>query len=629
MLSRVRGLMENWIARGFFALLILVFVFWGISNVFSLAGSSTTVAHAGGQAIDITAVQAEYQRALNQTQQTSPAPDASARQQLAGNALFTVIHQRLLEQFEHASGIAVPDAVLRQKIYAIPDFQSNGVFDKTRFAAVLQANNLSADEFIGLIKQDLASSQVMQAVVSGVAAPQVLVDQVFAYATQQRFAETVDFPVSAIATPPLPADAVLQRYWRNHPAAFTAPEYRSVKIVILSPALLAAHQPVSAAELQAAYAQAAAGQTQPATRSVQVITAPDLATAQKLRLTWNAATDWGKIQTAAAAQNATAVELDQATAAQFPDASLAAAVFAAPVNTVTGPLPGTAGYFILKVIAANPGGAPSLAALAPQLTQQIQLQKAQNAVNQDVDNVQDALAGATPLDRLPGNLGLVAVQGTLDANGNTTTGDPAPIPAAVDLRKAIIAAAFAAHPGDPAQLITGPDNAYFALTVDSITPPALQPYDQVKAAVAAAWTADATARAAEVKAASLLAAVNAGQSLDAAASAAGYAVAAIPPVTRSAPAPGSADGIGSKLQQILFSLQPGQATMLQTPTGFTVAALTRIGQPTPATDPRDAASIADAMTKTLQRDTADSFAAGLQARGNVRIDQKLFAQIYQ
>ena len=43
MLVWVRKLLENWIARGFFALLVMVFVFWGISNVASLVGSNTAV----------------------------------------------------------------------------------------------------------------------------------------------------------------------------------------------------------------------------------------------------------------------------------------------------------------------------------------------------------------------------------------------------------------------------------------------------------------------------------------------------------------------------------------------------------------------------------------------------------
>jgi peptidyl-prolyl cis-trans isomerase D len=153
----------------------------------------------------------------------------------------------------------------------------------------------------------------------------------------------------------------------------------------------------------------------------------------------------------------------------------------------------------------------------------------------------------------------------------------------------------------------------------------VQPYDLVRQKVAVAWIQDALQREAEVKAAQLLHAVNSGQSLDAAASAAGYSVSILPAVTRNA----LPSGMSNQLAQIIFSLQPGQATMLQTTDGFTVAALSDINRPTPRDDPADAGQVAQAMTKSMQDDTAASFIAGLQARYKVTVNTKLFAQVYQ
>ena len=97
------------------------------------------------------------------------------------------------------------------------------------------------------------------------------------------------------------------------------------------------------------------------------------------------------------------------------------------------------GMYVFKVTGENTAG-PNEVALKAQIKQQLQLQKAQSDVAQDVDNLQDALAGQTPLDRLPGNLGLVALQGTLDTNGNAQDGSAAPIPGGTDLKNAIVKA---------------------------------------------------------------------------------------------------------------------------------------------------------------------------------------------
>jgi peptidyl-prolyl cis-trans isomerase D len=626
MMSRLRKLLENWVARVFFVLLFAVFVFWGIANVFTMAGSSSTVAHVNGKPVDISVLQAEYQKELTQAEQSSPGqPDLPSREKIAQAAMTTVLRQQVLAQEERALGIAAPDVAVRKTVYGFQVFQTNGVFDKTKFVEVLQANNLSQDEFLALVKTQLMSDQLVQAVIAGVAAPAELNNQIFAFVSEQRIAAAVNISASAQTPPPLPADAVLQRYWRNHPAEFTAPATRTVKIVILSPQTLAPRQPVSDAEIAALYQQTSAQTSVPASRSVQVISAGDAASAAQLAALWKAGADWKKMQAAAAKAGDSAIEMDNALQAQIPSPALADAVFAAAPNTVTGPIQGPLGYFLFNVTHAIAGGAPPLAQVSAKLKLQIQLQKAQEAVDQDVNNVQDALAGQTPLDHLPGNLGLVAVEGTLDASGNTPDGTPAPIPGGADLRAAIIKAIFAGHQGDPAQLINGPDGGYFAFTIDQITPPAVQPYDLVRQKVAVAWIQDALQREAEVKAAQLLHEVNSGQSLDAAASAAGFSVSILPAVTRNA----LPSGMSNQLAQIIFSLQPGQATMLQTTDGFTVAALSDINRPTPRDDPADAGQVAQAMTKSMQDDTAASFIAGLQARYKVTVNNKLFAQVYQ
>lgn len=358
-------------------------------------------------------------------------------------------------------------------------------------------------------------------------------------------------------------------------------------------------------------------------RSVQVLTVGDLASSSRLEAAWKRGAGWDKIQAMAKKFGATSVELDQATQTQIPSTSLAQAVFAAAPGQVTGPVAGEMGMYVFKVIAQGQTG-PDAATLRAQVTQQLQLQQAQADVAQDVDALQDALAGQTPLDQLPGNLGLTAVQGTLDASGTTPGGTAAPIPGGDALKDAIVKAVFAAHQGDPAQLINGPDGSYFAFTVDQVEPPALTPFAQVRDKVLAAWSNDAATREAEVKAAALFQAVQQGQNLDAAAAAAGLQVSTLQPVTRT-----DQTGPNAPLVTLLFSLKQGQATMLQTGSGFTIAVLTQIMPPDLAQHQADIQQIQQEITKALQNDLGESFLAGLQARDNVTVNQKLLTQIYQ
>ena len=363
MLVWVRKLLENWIARGFFALLVMVFVFWGISNVVSLVGSDTAIASVDGKPVDASLVQAAYQRALNQLSQSGQGqPDLATRQQLASNALSEVLRQQVLKVEERRLGVNAPDAAIRNSIDSIPAFQTNGVFDKDKFTQVLAQNNIAPNDFIREAKENIANQQLIAAVLSGVAAPGELVNQLFDFVAEQRFAETVEIPFAAQQAPAAPSDAVLQRYWRNHEADFTAPEYRTIKLVILSPTLLAAREDVPQAQIDAAYARVAAAQPSVPLRSVQILSVDNLAASSRLEKAWKHGASWSDMQAMAKQFNANPVELDQTQQSQIPSPTLGAAVFAATPGQVVGPVAGTAGMFVFKVTNVSSSGPDAAAA---------------------------------------------------------------------------------------------------------------------------------------------------------------------------------------------------------------------------------------------------------------------------
>ena len=174
----------------------------------------------------------------------------------------------------------------------------------------------------------------------------------------------------------------------------------------------------------------------------------------------------------------------------------------------------------------------------------------------------------------------MAAAGTLDAQGNTQAGEPAPLPGSPALRQAIIASAFAQKQGAPPELKQGPDDAEYSLAVEQVTPAAAQPFAVVQDKVRDAVIADARRRAAEQQAASLFAQARKAGGLG-----------KLPPGTpglaglvhepafgRGHPPP----GISPQLQQIAFSLPVGQSTMVRDADGFTVATVTGLQHPDPA-----------------------------------------------
>ena len=140
-------------------------------------------------------------------------------------------------------GIGVPDAAVRTVLDGIPAFQSNGSFDKAKFAQVLRQNGLSENEFINEIKDEVISRQLITPIINGAQVPDEMLGQIFGLLGEQRTASLVNVPVNTQPVPAMPSDDVLQRYWRNHQSQFTSPEYRKIQLVILSLSLIHISEP--------------------------------------------------------------------------------------------------------------------------------------------------------------------------------------------------------------------------------------------------------------------------------------------------------------------------------------------------------------------------------------------------
>ena len=254
--------------------------------------------------------------------------------------------------------------------------------------------------------------------------------------------------------------------------------------------------------------------------------------------------------------------------------------------------------------------------------------KAADLMYDRANKVDNVLGNGAGLDEMPGDLGLVGVAGTLDAEGNTADGTPAPIPGAAELKAALIKAAFEAQKGDPPQLVevqtpsTG-GSAYYALSVEDVTPPAVKPFDTVKEQVEADWKHDAQRHAQEQAAAKLLAAVKGGQSFADAAAVAGVTVRRTPLVTRG----GAAEGTPPQLEQALFALKKGEPTMVETGDGFVVAVPAEIVEADPKADPAGYDQVRAVVTRSIGTDLASVFADALRPRAKPRINQPVLDNV--
>lgn len=635
MISAFRRSLDTWIVRGFFLVMVAAFVLWGVGDVLRVIGSSPTwVAKVSGQTIDGPVFQEQFQRDLAQASRNLPSGQsatAKLRGEVGEITLQRMITEAALTQELKRLRVVTPNAAVRAQIMGIPAFRGpDGKFNPQAFQAALANNGLTQDRFLDMMRAQIAQRQLLEAVAVGATAPQAEASALFSAAFEKRSADMVEFPLSAVPAPPAPTEAELKRWYENHPDAYRSPEYRRIRAVVLSPETLAGEIKITDAELQAAYNQNKDQYITPAKRSARVISVPDQAKAQALATQWQGKADWAAMQAAAQKDGGSGIELDDATQPQFPDHALAKAVFTAAPDTVTGPVKGALSWYVVKVTKVVAGSEKTFDQVKQQLRDQILAGKATDLMYDRANKLDNLLGNGTPLDKLPNGMGVAAVEGTLDAQGDDTKGNPAPIPGPPALRSALITAAFKAHPGEMPQLVevhtpsTG-GSAYYALNVLKVTPPAEKPFDAVKQQVTEDWTDHQRRHAAETQAAQMLTALKGGQSIADAATVAGVQVHRTPLVTRDETDP----GMPKELQRILFGLKKGEPTMVETPDAFIVAKPAQIIEPDAKKDPSDYQQLQTAINRSMAGDVAAAFTEALRMRVNPHINHTNYDNIVQ
>jgi peptidyl-prolyl cis-trans isomerase D len=631
MLGSFRGMANTLPARIFFLALAAAFVGWGVSGKLGNAGGDpTAVAVVNGQEIPAAQFAATYHRTMRRVlQQVGNDPSLlppQIHEQVAQESLRHVITQTALDQVASGMGLAAPASVVQSKIMDMNAFQGmDGKFDHNRYLQVLNQNNLTPQTFQDEMQQDVRNNQLLDTVTTASDPSQLLTGLVFTYVNEARTANVVNLLFNTHHAPADPGHAVLDRFYANHIKTYTAPEYRHVHIVVLSPATIGRTLPITDADLHAYYDAHKHDYEAPEKRSLQVITASSDDVANALAAQWKAGTDWATMQAAAKSRGASAAELKDTVQAGVPSPELGKAAFAAPQDTVVGPITEPLGVQLVKVISITPAKHPDFESLRAGIRQKVGEERAMDLIDPRAQKLQDLLAGGSHIDEIPADLGAAGTEGTLDAQGNTPSGEKAPIPAPDAEKAQILADAFKTAKGETTQLTEAGHHVWYALSVDDIIKPAAKPFDSVAAQVLADWQKEQVRHDTETDAAKLVQTVNGGQSLTDAAWGTGQPVTKTPPLFRTHPT----RGVPPELSQLVFTMKKGQATMVETNVGFMVAQLADITKPDPQSDKQALAQVREVLSKAMKDMYLESYTGAVTDQAKPRVVQKVVQQITQ
>lgn len=525
MLSAIRNAARSPIFGGFIiALLIAAFALFGVDSIFRAGGSAAVIV--GPERVGVQELQRAYERQLLQIQQENTRFTREQAEELGlGERIVSVLTaQAALDAKAGELGLSLSDDQLLEALRSIQAFRNpfTNEFDREAYLSVLSQNGYrgqaGARQFEAQLAEELARGQLIDAVLGGVQAPQIMAAARRAYEQERRQVRALLLPPSLAGAVQDPSDDQLEAFIAENAAVFTRPEARRFTLVRVNPQMFQRDVDVSEEDLRALYEfRRENGElAPPATRSFTQWPAPDQATAEAA-----AARIAGEERAASVAEDLAlgdAVDFDAVEAFQVPDAEVSEAVFALEAGEAAA-VESRLGWRVVAVNAAEDPVIPSFEEVRPELETFLAGDQAEAQMLDALGVFEEARAGGATLEEAARAAELPAERlDFLTARGAGLDGAPA-----VSLVNApdILQAVFELPVGFAGDVTGYGENGYFIARVDAVEESRLPTVDEVREQASTFWRARQVDEALTTLVEDALARIEAGESLEAVARAIG------------------------------------------------------------------------------------------------------------
>ena len=627
----LRNAAKTWVAKLLMALLVMSFGIWGIRDVstsflsdfLSWTGwGPKDLVHVAGRTIRQPEFNVALQRTLKQLSTQSGQNltiDDARRMGVDRTVLDNLIATASVEAAATKLGLAVSNSTVLQSLAENKMFQDvNGKFDSAIFKRLLEQNSLSESDFLATEKAGRLRSMVTTTADGSVKLPKTLSAALAQYRGESRDVKYFDFTVSE-ADVPVATDAEIKKQYEATPAAYTAPEYRSIAVLKIEPSDIADRLTVSPDELKAGYEQYKTDYFTPEKRTVLQLTFPTLDAAKKAKDRITAGEDFVKIATELKVKESDYSLVDRQRG-DFLDAKIGDAAFKLAQGAVSNPVQGELAIALLKAITIVPEKQSTLDEVKVALTSRLQLEKAKEEITAIYTEVEDARSQQTPFEKIAekGKLPF-KLYGAVNATGQDRAGKD------VDMtsRDDIVKAAFLSDVGNSDDALAVGDG-YVWYEVREVIPPGLKPLTDVKVEVSKDVMATKLRDAAEAKAKGFLAEVKSGATLDALSVKAAAIVKTATGLKRNET---SQDFDGASVVSVYSVGDQGFAWSLAGD-GKTarVMQITKITLPAVMATSPELTKLQDEASLGLSRDIGDSFVGALRKAADVTINEELWKQ---
>jgi len=625
MATSLRKTAANWFTRIFLFILVISFAVWGVADFLGNTAEAP-LAKVAGASISAPEFNADFRRELFRLQQQYGPEFTSEKAREMGfdrEVLRQMLVGVMFDKETEKLSLTTSDETIAQSIRENASFRDTlGQFDRNIFQSTLNNNGFTEKEYLRRARQELTRRQLIAAISAGVTVPKKLSGTLYSQREEQRIAELLFIPQTAIGKLPAPTDAALEAFHKSNEALFTAPETRAVSYIRLRPEDLANTITPTETELREQYDTKLAEFTVTGMRNLQQFVLPDEAAAKAAREKIKTAEDFVKIAKQTAGMSEKELELMEVTKEMLP-AEISAAVFALKEREISTPLQSPLGWHLVRITAARQERVQPFEEVRSKISRDLQFSRAIDLLVERANQIEDARAGGASLEEAAKEFSLpLNMIAGIDRDGNGPDGK---LVAAVPADPQFIADIFTTDAGAEGDLRESKEGGYFILRVDSITEAAVRPLATIRADVVEAWRASQTGEKLNELADGMLKSANAGKSLTDIAKAL-----TLKPTTSPAFGRGHADDLMSAaLTAKLFTAKAGDSFAEPAPKGgFVLARLKKIQAPDHSQNSDAITKLERDLSRNLSEDLLAQYQSVLERRYEVSINQNRLSSLF-
>ena len=626
MLELIRTKAASWVARILALFLIASFAVWGIGDVVRGPTASADVAEVGDLTISARELRAEFRLTLNNLRRQLGSgldTDTARRMGLLDQSLDGLVRDRLLNLEAEWLGLDAGDDLVVEAIHREPAFQNSArQFDPVRFRDWLDQSSMSEAAFVDQTRKRIMHRQIIGAVSAGSMAPKILAETLYLFESEKRSADFVIVPLPPAAEIRDPDPATLAEFHNKYAARFTAPEFRRLTVVHLSPAAMAAEIRPTEDRLRTEYEDRLSAISVPERRELQQILVQDEALARRVFEALKRGRDFTSVATEIAKLPLKALSLGWLRRTELP-VSLADAAFALTEGGVGAPVRSPLGWHILRVVKIEKGSTPSFRDMREKIRKEVARDMAADALVGLANKLEDALAAGDNIEAAGAGVNARILRiAKVDSAGRDETGKPVKdIPGGNEF----LEISFQTPMGEVSSLVDTADGGYFLVRVDGVTPPTLRPLTTVRNRVVRAWKAVRRDAEAKKKAEQIKRRAD-DRSLAEAAKFHGLKLQTSPMVARA-----GADGkalLPANAIPTLFGLKPGARAVAAAGERYVVVELKKIGKADPASNPERMEELTRQVTAEMESELAGMFTIDLRNRFPVTINRRALDSVF-